>query len=101
MDDDTDVTKWRTVWIITIVILICEVTEFLKQWIYNHLVFVQVIQFFLFAKGEPQSWNNQEKASKQGKDWFLVSSIFLLPTNNDLHGSTYNFVRSSSQWGSH
>jgi len=55
VDDDTDVTKWRTVWIITIVILICE-----------------VIQFFLFAKGEPQSWNNQERASKQGKDWFLV-----------------------------
>ena len=38
--------------------------------------FVQVIQFVLFAKGEPQSWNYQEKASKQGKDWFLVSSIF-------------------------
>ena len=36
--------------------------------------FSQVIQFFLFAKGEPQSWNNQEKATGRGKDWFLVSS---------------------------
>ena len=36
--------------------------------------FSQVIQFFLFAKGEPQSWNNQEKATRRGKDWFLVSS---------------------------
>jgi len=56
VSDDTDVTKWRTVWIITIAILI-----------------VEVIQFFLFAKGEPQSWNNQEKATRRGKDWFLVA----------------------------
>ena len=53
----------------------------------------QVIQFFLLAKGEPQSWNNQEKATGRGKDWFLVSSkdfqscwklrrIFFLPTND-------------------
>ena len=76
--DDTDVTKWRTVWIITIAVLICEVTEFPTIPIVFQLFLLQVIQFFVLAKGEPQSWNNQDKASRQGKDWFLVSSIFFL-----------------------
>ena len=80
MDDDTDVTKWRIVWIIAIAVLICEVTRASTNTIICicSQSFVQVIQFFLFAKGEPQSWNNQEKASRQGKDWFLVSFIFPL-----------------------
>ena len=76
--DDTDVTKWRTVWIIAIAVLICEVTEFPTIAIVFQLFLLQVIQFFVLAKGEPQSWNNQDKASRQGKDWFLVSSIFFL-----------------------
>lgn len=55
VEDDTDVTKWRTVWIITIVILSLE-----------------TVQFLGLAQGRPQSWNSPEKKTKAGRDWFLV-----------------------------
>jgi len=54
--DDTDVTRWRTVWIITIAIL-C----------------VEVVQFLVLAKGEPQPWNAPPEGKiQEGTDWVLV-----------------------------
>ena len=51
-------TRWRTVWIITIAILA-----------------VETILFILGADGKPQSWNSpkeRKEGEKAGRDWFLV-----------------------------
>ena len=57
----SDVSKWRIVWIIAIIILV-----------------IETIFYIIFAAGTPQSWNFPSKESegktKDGKrDWFLVS----------------------------
>ena len=59
--DPSDVSKWRNVWIIAIVILGLE-----------------TIFYIIFGAGTPQSWNfptkDSEEKEKEGKrDWFLVS----------------------------
>ena len=61
--DPSDVSKWRNVWIIAIVLLV-----------------VETIFYIIFGAGTPQSWNfpakdseEKEKEGKRGRDWFLVS----------------------------
>ena len=59
--DPSDVSKWRVVWIIAIVILV-----------------IETIFYILFAAGTPQTWNfpskdSEEKSKAGGRDWFLVS----------------------------
>lgn len=71
---DTDVTKWRTVWIITIAILCAEVGSKDK---YMPCPVSQVVSFLILAKGEPQKWNapDESKGENGKKDWFLVSFL--------------------------
>ena len=62
--DPSDVSKWRNVWIIAIVILA-----------------VETIFYIVFGAGTPQSWNfpakDSEEKEKEGKrDWFLVREHF-------------------------
>ena len=58
--DTTDVSKWRIVWLIAIVILV-----------------IETVFYTVFAAGNPQTWNfpnseeNQE-GRRGDKDWFLV-----------------------------
>ena len=66
--DPSDVSKWRNVWIIAIVLLV-----------------VETIFYIIFGAGTPQSWNfpakdseEKEKEGKRGRDWFLVSETRLI-----------------------
>ena len=60
--DEGNVSKWRNVWIITIVILM-----------------VETVTFIIFADGKPQKWNApKENKEKEGKrDLILVSFDFI------------------------
>ena len=60
--NNDDISNWRIVWIITIVILI-----------------VETISFIIFADGKPQKWNAPgEGKEKEGKrDLFLVFKTVL------------------------
>ena len=55
--DASNISKWRNVWIITIVILM-----------------VETVTFIIFADGKPQKWNapTGEKTKEGKKDWILV-----------------------------
>ena len=59
--DASNISKWRNVWIITIVILM-----------------VETVTFIIFADGKPQKWNapTGEKTKEGKKDWILV--IFVI-----------------------
>ena len=62
--DTSDVSKWRIVWIIAVVILV-----------------VETVFYTVFAAGNPQAWNwpdsdvAVEGRRRSDKDWFLVSQI--------------------------
>ena len=55
--DADNIKKWRSVWIIAIVILM-----------------VESVSFIVFADGKPQKWNapTGEKAEAGKKDWVMV-----------------------------
>jgi len=55
--DDSDISKWRIVWFITIIILI-----------------VETFIFIIFADGNPQTWNAPPEGKyRAGKrDWFSI-----------------------------
>ena len=60
--DTRDVSKWRIVWIIAVVILV-----------------IETVFYTVFAAGNPQTWNfldsqeSLEDGRRRDKDWFLVS----------------------------
>ena len=59
--DASNISKWRNVWIIAIVIFM-----------------VETVTFIIFADGKPQKWNAPTgEKTKEGKDWILVR--FVIP----------------------
>ena len=75
-EDPTDITKWRNVWIIAIVIMI-----------------VESIFFIIFADGKPQKWNFPDKErvnTENKKDWTLVISPTLF--NIRMYSSLFQII---------
>ena len=101
VSDDTDVTKWRTVWIITIAILIVEVALFPN----NHCSFPICLpgnSVLLACKRRTPKLEQSRKGHRAGKR--LVPGKFerfpqLLKTEEEFFCQQLIFLRLPSQWG--
>ena len=100
--DDTDVTKWRTVWIITIAVLICEVTEFptIASMLLSFNCFFRSSSSLCLPRANPRAGITKTKLRDRERigSWSVPYSFYFLPVKTDI---LHNSHRSSSRWELH